>query len=407
MPTRRLTRAMVESRAQGAHLDRIGVAVTSPLITMPLPVPLDIRLGDTPEGLPAILWRWPPPTDEYGLRHAWNYGGTSAQAFWSFLDLADEPRASAFLAFAKRYGVLGLWPYETVDGHRIFGLNHWVPSVTEGVMTPDRYVILRSDERYEIERQGLLGMMYEPIAEWKQWATWFRAVVLIAFELRNDRIGTRSNWAALGWDFAFDPARYKDSSRFISDVAMQRDTLVHHIQDRFLKWSGLVPVVQWSGKSIALTISLGGNDAVQVPQRGMRHDWPENCLFPALVVQLLATLTAGVHIAACSFPGCGRLHQRTRKPRPDQPASCDECRPIAERERKRAWAYRARSAVKAEENPSAPLRITRMINVTPLMSDGCCSLSRAIAQSQLHISSHHSAGSGPFEESGRSYPPIS
>jgi hypothetical protein len=264
------------------------------------------------------------------------------------LDLADEERPEAFLLFAERFGVLGLWPYETVDRHRVFSLDYWVPSVSEGVMTPSRYTVFHGPEEYELDRRGLLGMKYEPVAEWRRWAAWFRAVVLIAYELHNDRLGKRPDWAALDWDLAFDQSRFKSLEHFNSDIALQRFWLARLVQVRFIRWSGLVPVVRWDGALLSLTVALGGQDAIQVHQRGARHDWPDSSLFPALVAQLLATITAGEHIAACSFPGCGRLHRRARKPRLDQPVYCDDCRLIAERERKRRWASRARSTFKAE-----------------------------------------------------------
>ena len=64
MPRGNATRRDVEQRSGGADLAQLGVAVAAPLLGGPLPVPRDVRLGDTPDGEPAILWRVPPPADE-------------------------------------------------------------------------------------------------------------------------------------------------------------------------------------------------------------------------------------------------------------------------------------------------------------------------------------------------------
>ena len=67
MPASLTARRRVETRAGGVDLDARGIAVAGPLLTRPLAVPRGVRLGDTPEGEPAILWAVPPPADKYGI----------------------------------------------------------------------------------------------------------------------------------------------------------------------------------------------------------------------------------------------------------------------------------------------------------------------------------------------------
>jgi hypothetical protein len=347
MSTRQTVRAATTLRADElrVELGGVGLAVANPLRGQPLIVPRDVRLGDTPEGDPALLWRVPPPTDDYGLRHDWALGGTPEQALWAFVELADEDRPDRFLAFARRFGVLGLWPYRTPAGHKVMGIDHWVPSVPEGILTPIRYTVFHTgDERHAVTAAGLLGMMYEPVAEWRRWARWLRAAIAIAFELRCGRVGRRRDWDALDWGFLFDPTWHRDAARYARDPAAQRRELANVVQARFLKWSGLAPVFRWVDRP-ALSLSLGGREAILMRRYSMQQDWPENCLYPALVAQLLAFILVG---EGASCTRCGRIHQRRRRPPIDGPAYCPACRRqmilATKRESKRRATARLREA---------------------------------------------------------------
>jgi hypothetical protein len=324
-----------------------SLAIPNPLTGQPLAVPLDVRLGDSPEGDPAILWRVPPPVDEYGLDARWRNGGSAQQAFWRFLDLAAEDDAARFVEFARRFGVLGLWPYETPDRKRIYGLSYWVPGIASGVFPPLRYTVFHGDEEWRLEEQGLLGMMYEPVAEWRRWADWMRATVNIFRALVAGELSSRNDWTALGWEIFFEPAHLRGNLRnFPKDIRLQRVWLGNVIQERFLRWSGLTPVIRWDSQRPEITLALGGEHAVLMSMYGMQPKWPENCLFPALVAQLVALLISDQPIASCSR--CGRVHQRTIKARTDQPVYCSEaCQQAARRATKRRSAAKRRAIEKA------------------------------------------------------------
>jgi hypothetical protein len=126
---RRMTRLSIRNQFQvglpEADVRRLGVAIAGPLLTQKLAVPPWIRLGDTPDGQPAIWWKAHPSRNG---RPQWTQGGRADQAFWHFLELAGSTEADDFLRLAQRFGPLGLWPYETPDRHKVFGLDYWVPS---------------------------------------------------------------------------------------------------------------------------------------------------------------------------------------------------------------------------------------------------------------------------------------
>ena len=350
MPAPLTARRGVEARAGGVDLDAPGIAVAGPLLTRPLAVPRGVRLGDTPEGEPAILWAVPPPADKYGITQQWADGGTGHQSFWRFLELADERRPDRFVAFAQQFGVVGLWPYTQPTGHKVSGLDYWVPSVTEGIWTPRRCMMFLGDEDRELRQARPVSMLYEPVSEWRQWARWFRAAVVIGRELRDGRLAPRTAWAELDMGGFFDPEQFAGARRLATDVAAQRARLGWKIQGHFLKWSGLVPAFGWDGERPGLTLALGGRSAVHMRRTSGQQDWPENSLYPALVAKLLAVMAADQPTARCSL--CDRIHPRRRQPRHDQPAYCDGCRPQARRA-----AVRACRARKKATRPPAPTPI--------------------------------------------------
>jgi hypothetical protein len=332
-------RLIVAADQLEAEIEHPPLVVTNPLMGQPLAIPCDIQLGDTPDGEPAVWWEMPPALDEYGLQWDWGDGGTPDQAFWRFIDLADAHDPEPFAAFARRFGTLGLWPYETPKGHRLFGVTYWVPSMLDGIRTPLRYSSIPDHhESWRIKRAGLEKVHYEPIGEWRRWADWLRATVEIAFALRSGRLGAPAHWQALDADIDFS-----------TDPRRQQKELARYIRERLLRWSGLTPAFRWDAGGPRVALELGGQDAVHMPRTSFQIDWPRNTLYPALAAQLLAVVTAGTPIAACSR--CGTVHARSRRARTDQPAYCsDECRHEARKATKRESAAETRKRKRAAES---------------------------------------------------------
>jgi hypothetical protein len=329
----------------GAEIEQPALIVANPLVGQSLALPSDVQLGDTPDGAPAILWRIPPKLDRHGIQLDWGSGGRADQALWAFVDLAEMDDPTRFLAFAQRYGVLGLWPYVMPMGTKEFGIDYWVPSIVDGIRTPKRFPgPMLPDEARRIRHAGLELMRYEPIAEWRRWAAWLRATVDIAYQLRLGNLGTRDQWRVL--DLA---------SWYATDRSRQQANLAVFIQQRLLRWSGLTPIFQWTAETPSVALTLGGEEAVQKQRFSFQIDWPPNSLYSALIAQLLAVTVAGTHIAMCSRPGCGKRHSRPRKPRDDQPVYCsDECRKEARKATKRNSARKARQSPSRTDVASAP-----------------------------------------------------
>lgn len=329
-------------RLVGNEVDLTTVTLTiePPPQRQPLAVPSDVRLGDTPDGEPAILWNIPPARDRLPYAPAWALGGYPEQAFWPFLDLAEEHAPERFVTFVRRFGPLGLWPYKTPDGHKVAGLDYWVPSIPDGIQTPLRHTTVHGD-MWALKEEGLLGILYEPVAEWRRWARWFSAVVEIALKLHADECSAREKWDVLGLGLWFESEKWKSPApAFATDVPLQRRVLADVVQRRFLRWAGLAPVFLWDGKVPHFALARGGEHAVVMRRATGQVDWPENTLFPALVAQLIAVVRAAEPVARCST--CRRLHPRARRPRVDQPVYCEFCRMDARRKTKRDSMARAR-----------------------------------------------------------------
>jgi hypothetical protein len=196
-------------------------------------------------------------------------------------------------------------------------------------------------EYARIKSQGLQGVLYEPVSEWLRWARWFGAAVQIAIALASGRPASFAQWKVLGYGEVIGNS--KDDpwwSDFQRNTTKQRDRITGFVQSRFLQWSGVIPVVGWSGEQVRYTLGYQGEDLYSINQRGARLIWPQNSLYPALVAHLLAVISSGHRVFACE--DCGRLHERQRRPQIGAKVRCSLCGSAARREGKNESARRRR-----------------------------------------------------------------
>jgi hypothetical protein len=327
-----------------------------------LAVPRDVRLGDTPEGEPAILWSVPgflsqdKRSPDYGQTD-WATGAPTHKAIWAIVELESETDPERFVTFARRFGPLGLWPYRTgktnEKGQEIRmstlvdreGRDIWVPSIPNGIQTPPRYTTLPLPGHEFLtfaEVREALKLRYEPISEWRRWAGWTRAILQIALALRDGQLGTREQWAVFGIDLGDEwfGRRYRDLKR-------QQQAVTQLLQSRFLKWSGLVPAIRWLGECPTIELAFGGPHAVLMPRSSFEQEWPENALFPALVAHLLTIITGDSKVATCTT--CGLPHRRQRI---TSRAYCKDCKEKAIKANKRRSASKTRAAKRQQSRLS-------------------------------------------------------
>lgn len=320
----------------------IAGASTDDLARSRMAVPARVRLGpDRLEWIPAADadgddWRW------------WREGEPASGALWAFIKLATEPDGERFVDFARRFGVLGL----TSAGR---------PGVTPQVRG------LSSTDQVMKPWHGC-AVSWEPIPAWRAYAANAKAIVYLATALRRgERInaGKIIEEAGLESDptgLSFPSPTWGDEltqSDYLHTMILRRPAHLaynldrpdhdHQSQRQWLAWwttdnwiapSALIPTIVWDSDRPQLCLPIG-----RALAGTHEYYWPPNMLFNILAAHLAAFICSGEPVGRCSR--CGELHPRTRAPRADQPTYCDDCRPIAERQRKSKHAAQRRARERA------------------------------------------------------------
>lgn len=344
--------AGVAGMERGAITPVIAGAMVSDLAGARMAVPARVRLG-----LDRV--EWISATDD-DPTHWWREGEPASGALWAFIRLATEPDGERFVDFARRYGVLALTP----QGR---------PSVSRQV--PD------ADGPQQLDEPWCgFAVSWEPIAAWRTYAAIARAIVYLAMAMRRGTpINARRTIEDAGLDLEADPFAHEFSITTLEDERTRRDHVfnLHHrrlltlvetldrpgrdlasqrqwlafwVTHGWIAESALIPTVTWDSDRPQLCLPIGshppGIDLAGLPPSGINQFLrPPNTLFNILAAHLAAFICSGEPVARCSL--CGELHPRTRAPRADQPAYCEDCRPEAERRRKREHASRRRARERA------------------------------------------------------------
>lgn len=296
-------------------------------------VPVHVRLGPD-----CVEWR--PGNGLSSAERWWPDGKPASGALWAFIRLATEPDGEQFVAFSRRYGVLGLSP----GGRPAVSLK--VPGMMPG----------RHDD----------GSFWEPLAAWRVYAANAKAIVHLAAALRGgERVNAKRIVAEAGLEddrwawrqhipmptWGDDQTKHDYTITIAArwpatvaweldlpehDVASQRQWLAWYVTQHWLAESALVPILDWTDDRPRLALPIGRTES-DVQNRF----WPPNMLFNILAAHLVSFMCSEEPVARCSR--CGGLHPRKRVARDDQPSYCDDCRPEAERQRKREYASRKRA----------------------------------------------------------------
>lgn len=335
MPSGRLNRGWLDTGDDGQAL-AMEAFLEGDLRSLRAAGAADVRLNGNcvdwiPTAEPFLMWM--PP------------GAPVARCLDAFCDLAVEPTGTKVLAFVKRYGVLEL----TEGGAPACGL----PGLAG------------SPQRAETWRGCMVS--WEPIAGYVAYARSARTFRRLASELRrgvdvdphavieglgySTRIAAETtepspepspSWLAIGeWSAAsglsreewieqkaprnwhrlldYEPLQLAhqlwaretiEPKRPSAEVMRQR--LATYFQHGWIRPSGLVPRLYWSGDRPRLALGI----------EGAMGDAPP--LFRVLALQLAAAIMGEEHAFTCS--ACGVVGYRERRPRTDQNALCDRCR---------------------------------------------------------------------------------
>ena len=291
---------------------------------------VDVERGGL--GRPLALGRfWGPDIvdlDEAGEGLVWPHGGTDTGRYRAadprmldaFVVLADAP-AERILAYARRYGVLGLCEHGLPMSH------NWA------AVDPDQDLLIERLHRGEpldwdrltraTERcfpRQLERHWWEPLAGWRRYAGQARALLTIAAHLQAGRPAPADDWRALGeteQGFAMLEALNPGTAR--TDLPLQRWLLQHHL-NTWLQLAAVQPRVEWHDPH-ALHLRLDAHG-----------------VFGALAVQLVTAIGRVEGVALCS--GCGRSYSPSRTSAAGRRNYCPDCRAAGVPARHAARAYR-------------------------------------------------------------------
>ena len=297
---------------------------------------------------PPVRMQWLNRNDLYGTQNQWykaykEVQGAADECLLQFTALASAAADdhAPFLAFARRWGVLGVWPrlvWELDIGHNVVS--------------------------YE-----------EPLPLWRGLASHLRAILNIGAALHGGTTGDAEDWKAIYRDFSRSPYYRMRRQDFLTDAPVQKEALAGAVNDLLYKVAAH-PRLKWGQgqqPSVELTAEYDSYtwDRDWLVDRRPRQDtfywyqisqtmtWREqeelwrgmpyrpSQLLNVLVMQVAAILESPNSPPRC--PDCGGI--KTRKARGSKELLCEneECREKRETENTRLRMKRARDRKKGLE----------------------------------------------------------
>jgi len=299
--------------------------------------PADARLkGNRVEWIPTAdpFSTWMPPS------------APVVRALDALCALAIEPSGAKVFEFVKRYGVLEMteggapacglpglstspglaesWRGCAVSWEPIAGYVAYAESAAafRGLAA----ALYRSSGQDDVDPYAVLAQLgvatdadgghSTQIAAWQAIEEWTAASGMSRDEwistLRPGRWGAILDYSSFGLAQLLWPRATSEPKR--PPVAVMKQRLATYFQHRWIRPSGLVPRLDWSGDRPRFALGI----------EGMMGDAPP--LFRVLALQLAAAITGAEKAFTCSH--CGTVgYRQDRRPRTDQPAYCDDCRP--------------------------------------------------------------------------------
>lgn len=368
-------------------LKKANINTQKPVLTLPNPLaetfflhPSNLRLKiDTSE----LWWMEENDTQSYPtMRGPWEQAGGCLDAFFRLHDASDEQIED----FAKRWGILGIWPVRREEPN---------PDYVEDFIPP----ATRERRLYQLGHGPNSGnppnwvWTVESTELWRRLARHFRALLLLAADLRSQGMGTEEagkeeDWAEVvssvkesreGWYWAarigITPLHLRQGTGFMPDVRHIGKTFEQAYRDE--QWATLLQALGRWAKHVPIFLNVsnlrrdGGVvslDFSQMPtnwdaksyaecKEGRQYEWAftntetfrredayppmrSSILLNVLVVQLIGAITSGVYVCQ----SCQQPFSSDRRPRLDKTVLCDlpECaaaqsaRRVAKSRRKRA-----------------------------------------------------------------------
>lgn len=375
-----------EPQAEDA-LKKAKINIKKPVLTLPSPLaetfflhPSNLRLKiDTSE----LWWMEKRNPRQYPtMAGGWETAEGCLDAFFRLHDASDEQ----ILEFAERWGILGIWPLRRKKPN---------PNFTEN--TDSRS--LRRDERRDEDMPNTGNSpndiwTVESTDLWRRLARHFRALLLLAADLRSQGTGTDEVWGEIidnveesraAWtmtaQIGTDPSKQERFSLYTPAARHIGKTFEQAYRDEM--WGALLHVLDRWAKQVPIFLNvsnLRANGGVvsldfnQMPtnwdaytyakcERQGQREWAftndfafygedpytpmrSSILLNVLVVQLIGAITSGIYVCQ----SCQQPFSSVRKPRLDKTVLCDrdECA-AAQSARRVAKSRRKRAEARSEE----------------------------------------------------------
>lgn len=195
-----------------------------------------------------------------------------------FIRLASRPDPSKVLAFARRWGVLGICEHDLPASHSPLTRQRG----PGGHCYPRGY--------YESSFSG----GFDPLRCWHSYAAQALAILKVAESLRHQRQPNPGDWET-AFSRSYSPA---------SNSPLNTRMMLMQVVNRWLEWGDVRPQAAWSNDGKSLTLTLGTVGA------GMH---PGGNLFGLLAIQLAATVAGARGIEFCGYCGDAFTPQRSHQ----------------------------------------------------------------------------------------------
>ncbi len=364
-------------------LKKANINTKKPVLTLPSPLaetfflhPSNLRLKiDTSE----LWWMEQSNPRQYPtMPGGWETAEGCLDAFFRLHDASDEQ----ILEFAGRWGILGIWPLRrkkpnlnfkgNTDPHSVRRAERWDEDMPNTGNSPN--------DIWTVESTDL----------WRRLARHFRALLLLAADLRSHGTGKDENWGEIidnveesraAWimtaRIGTDPSKqerfspYTPAARHIGKTFEQayRDEMWAALLYALGRWAKQVPIflnvsnlradggvvsldfnqmpTNWDGYTYDKCERQGKHNQAFTSDFTFYREDPyipmrSSILLNVLVVQLIGAITSGVYVCQ----SCQQPFPSDRRPRLDKTVLCDskECaaaqnaRRVAKSRRKRAEA---------------------------------------------------------------------
>lgn len=285
-----------------------------------------VRENGTLERPVKDLWQVPPGIELVGDRLVWprrrrvdeeTFVRSGPGLLDGFMKLGDAP-AEQILAFARRWGVLGICVHGAPASHR-------PPSVPFDPAVP-------SCMPQQLEN----GDYYESLISWRYFASATQALVNIAARLQNGGVGASADWRTV---YQGSPPLPGDSRDFWDESRRHREVDVLTLCERVNDW------LQMGNVSPALSAFMWLSKGTPELQLGSPCYY--GALFGAIALQLALVIGRSDGLATCD--ACGNVYIPSRRPNPNRRSFCSKCG------LKAAWRFAARDHRRREPTtPSQP-----------------------------------------------------